>query len=96
MLDGEFSRVGQPRETNRIETDNVANRVGYREKIMQVLQNSPCPMDVENVRLSVGMKNWESTKSILLEMVLQGSIRGQRTARSWLFWVEDDLFRTRS
>ena len=74
----------------------MGNGVGYREKIMKVLENAPCPMDVENVRLSVGMKNWESTKSILLEMALQGSIRSERTARSWIFWIEDKLSSTRS
>ena len=44
-------------------------------------------MDVENVRLRAGLKNWESTKAILLEMVLQGAIQGQKTTKSWVFWV---------
>jgi hypothetical protein len=44
-------------------------------------------MDVENVRLGAGLKNWESTKSILLEMVLQGVIQGQKTTKSWIFWI---------
>jgi len=43
-------------------------------------------MDVENVRLKAGLKNWESTKAILLEMVLQGAIQGQKTTKSWIFW----------
>jgi hypothetical protein len=67
----------------------MVNTVWYKEKIFAVLENAPHPMDVENVRLKAGMKNWESTKSILLEMLLQGSISGHRTARSWLFWVGD-------
>ena len=85
---------GMTTRTNRTEKIKVANGVVCREKIMKVLENSPCPMDVENVRLSAGMKNWESTKSILLEMVLQGSIRARRTARSWVFWIEDNLSST--
>ena len=48
------------------------------------------PMDVENVRLSVGLKNWESTKAILLEMVLRGEISGQKTTKSWVFWAKPD------
>lgn len=56
----------------------MADKGSCREKIMQVLESSPVPMDVENVRLRAGMKNWESTKSILLEMVLQGSVRTER------------------
>ena len=51
------------------------------------------PMDVENVRMQTGLKNWESTKSILLEMVLQGSIAGEKTTKGWIFWL--DIGRTR-
>lgn len=45
------------------------------------------PMDVENIRLKAGLKNWESTKAILLEMVLLGTIMGQKTTKSWIFWI---------
>jgi hypothetical protein len=73
-----------------MELQTVPERGSCKERIVQVLENSLVPMDIENVRLSAGMKNWESTKAILLEMVLQGSIRGQRTSRSWIFWMDDD------
>lgn len=58
----------------------------YRERILHVLDESSMPMDVENVRLKCGLKNWESTKALLLEMVLQGTIDGQKTTKSWIFW----------
>jgi hypothetical protein len=58
-----------------------------KERVREVLKESLIPMDVENVRLRAGLKNWESTKAILLEMVLQGSILGQKTTKSWIFWV---------
>jgi len=73
-----------------VEVEIVPDRGSCKERIVQVLENSLIPMDVENVRLNAGMKNWESTKSILLEMVLQGAIRGQRTSRSWIFWMDDE------
>ena len=63
-------------------------RNSYKEKIIGVLVDSPMPMDVENVRSRTGLKNWESTKAILLEMVLQGTILGQKTTKSWIFWVD--------
>ena len=53
------------------------------------------PMDVENVRLQTGMKNWESTKSILLEMVIQGRIAGQKTTKGWIFWLDKSVLRSR-
>jgi hypothetical protein len=65
----------------------MASRNSGREKIREALKESQIPMDVENVRLKAGLKNWESTKAILLEMVLQGSISGQKTTKSWIFWV---------
>ena len=69
-------------------------RNSYREKIREVLAESTMPMDVENVRSKTGLKNWESTKALLLEMVLQGTISGQKTTKSWIFWV--DVARSRS
>ena len=55
---------------------------------MEVLEEAVMPMDVENIRIKAGLKNWESTKAILLEMVLQGTITGQKTTKSWIFWID--------
>jgi hypothetical protein len=69
----------------------LAARNSAKEKISEVLKESQIPMDVENVRVKSGLKNWESTKAILLEMVLQGAIRGQKTTKSWIFWVNTPI-----
>ena len=66
---------------------DLAAGTSVKERVREVLKESAIPMDVENVRLRAGLKNWESTKAILLEMVLQGSILGQKTTKSWIFWV---------
>ncbi len=66
-------------------------RNSARERIRDVLKKSEIPMDVENVRVQAGLKNWESTKAILLEMVLQGSVLGQKTTKSWIFWVNTPI-----
>ena len=68
----------------------MASRSSQHPRIKAALEQSPIPMDVENVRLSVGLKNWESTKAILLEMVLRGEISGQKTTKSWIFWANPD------
>lgn len=62
-------------------------RNARQQRIMEVLEEAVMPMDVENIRVRAGLKNWESTKAILLEMVLQGTIIGQKTTKSWIFWV---------
>src|SRR5881628_536604 len=59
-----------------------------RDKILHVLSGAPIPMDVENVRIKSGLKNWESTKALLLELVVEGIISGQKTTKSWVFWVD--------
>ena len=73
----------------------MADRNSNPQKIMQVLSEAKIPMDVENIREQTGLKNWESTKSILLEMVLQGTILGQRTTRGWIFWVNPTAMRNK-
>jgi hypothetical protein len=66
----------------------MGDRNSYKDKIMDVLAESTMPMDVENVRSGAGLKNWESTKAILLEMVLLGKVLGEKTTKGWIFWVE--------
>lgn len=64
-------------------------RPSHHQKIVEVLAEAKMPMDVENVRLQTGLKNWESTKSILLELVIQGRIAGQKTTKGWIFWLNN-------
>src|SRR3989442_15949021 len=59
-----------------------------RDRILHVLSSAPIPMDVENVRIKSGLKNWESTKALLLELVVEGLISGQKTTKSWVFWID--------
>lgn len=59
-----------------------------RDRILNVLSGAAIPMDVENVRIKSGLKNWESTKALLLELVVEGLISGQKTTKSWVFWVD--------
>jgi hypothetical protein len=75
--------------------EKMGARNSYKDKIRDVLAESTMPMDVENVRQRSGLKNWESTKAILLEMVLLGAIAGQQTTKGWIFWVKPNPKRTK-
>lgn len=75
--------------------EKMGARNSYKDKIRDVLLESTMPMDVENVRQRSGLKNWESTKAILLEMVLLGAIAGQQTTKGWIFWVKPNLKRNK-
>jgi hypothetical protein len=73
----------------------MGDRNTNHQKIVNVLSEAKIPMDVENIRLKTGLKNWESTKSILLELVIQGTIFGQKTTRGWIFWLNGASMRGR-
>jgi hypothetical protein len=80
--------------TVREGSETTRSKDQQHQRIMQVLEASALPMDVENVRLKTNLKNWESTKAILLEMVLQGLIAGQKTTKSWVFWANSPAARS--
>ncbi len=60
----------------------------YRLRILEILARAEVPLDVENVRTIAGIRNWESTKSILLELVVEGKISGARTSKGWVFSMQ--------
>ncbi len=81
------------RSTPRPQSEKYLSRLNrskdtLRDKILHVLSGATIPMDVENVRIKSGLKNWESTKALLLELVVEGIISGQKTTKSWVFWVD--------
>jgi len=61
----------------------------YRQRILQILSYAELPMDVNKVRTFANIANWECTKSLLLELVVEGRIKGLHTSRGWVFWRED-------
>ena len=76
-----------PRARNSLSRVNRSKDT-LRDRILHVLSGATIPMDVENVRIKSGLKNWESTKALLLELVVEGIISGQKTTKSWVFWVD--------
>lgn len=60
----------------------------YKEKILRVLENSSIPMDVQKARIKAGIKSWVTGKTTLLELLCEGKICGQKTTKSWIFWVD--------
>lgn len=60
----------------------------YKNKALNVLKDSSIPMDIENVRVRAGIKSWVTSKSVLLELLWEGKISGQKTTKSWIFWID--------
>jgi hypothetical protein len=60
-----------------------------RQRVLQAVNAEKTPQAVEHVRASSGLVNWESTKAILMELVLEGEIKAIRGSNGWLFYRKD-------
>jgi hypothetical protein len=59
----------------------------YKSNILEVLSQAEKPMDIYNIKVKAGIKNWETCKAILLELLIEGKIKGQRSTKGWTFWI---------
>jgi hypothetical protein len=62
----------------------------YKIKIVQMLEKATQPMDVEKIRVSIGIGNWNTAVKHCLELMLDGKINGQRTSKGWIFWSKKE------
>jgi hypothetical protein len=62
----------------------------YQEKIVAMLEKATQPMDIEKIRVDVGIGNWNTALKHCLELMISGKIKGQKTSKSWIFWVEKE------
>jgi len=62
----------------------------YKEKILNFLAEARAeePVDVEKIRVACGIGSWQTALKHCLELLLQGRIKGQKTSKSWIFWIE--------
>ena len=60
----------------------------YKNQILEVLRQADRPMDVNKIREAAGIGNWNTALKHLLELMLQGVIVGQKTSKSWVFWID--------
>lgn len=60
----------------------------YKHQILEVLKRANQPMDVQKIKEAVGIGNWNTALKHLLELKLEGKVEGQKTTKSWIFWVK--------
>ena len=65
-------------------------RNNYKERILNFLSQNNAPVDVEKVRKSCQISNWQTALKHLLELHSDGSILGQRTTKGWVFWSYEE------
>jgi hypothetical protein len=66
----------------------------YDEKIIEALEKAIQPLDIEKIRVDCGIGNWNTALKHALELVISGKIRGQKTSKSWIFWIEKEIVAT--
>jgi hypothetical protein len=59
----------------------------YDQKIVELLTNSTTPMDIEKIRIDVGIGNWNTALKHCLELLVAKKINGVKTSKSWIFWI---------
>jgi len=52
------------------------------------LRQSETPQDIEKIRVACGIGNWNTALKHCLELQIEDNIQGQKSSKSWIFWVE--------
>jgi len=56
-----------------------------KDRVFAVVDGLELPTGIERIRVDSNLKNWESTKSILLELAMDGEIGAIKTSHGYLF-----------
>lgn len=59
-----------------------------KEKVLEFLSAQNEPQGIQTIQKGAGIAHWNSTLSNCLELYILGKIRGMKTSKSWVFWVE--------
>jgi hypothetical protein len=65
--------------------------LNYQEKIVDILSHATKPMDIEKIRVGVGIGNWNTALKHCLELLIAEKICGTKTSKSWIFWMDKKL-----
>ena len=61
---------------------------GYKDSIVAFLAQAQRPQDIEKIRVAAGIGNWNTALKHCLELQIEGKLQGQKSSKSWIFWVE--------
>ena len=62
----------------------------YKIRIIDILRKTSRPLDIENIRIKANIGNWNTALKHCLELLIDRRIRGVKTSKSWIFWIEKD------
>lgn len=58
------------------------------EKAIDYLKTCEEPQAIETIRRNAGITHWDAALAACLEATVQGKVRGLKTSKSWVFWVD--------
>jgi len=58
-----------------------------KEKILKFIKTCENPTDIEKIRKGCQIGNWNTALKHCLELLLENEISGQKTTKSWVFWI---------
>lgn len=61
-----------------------------KERIFDLVSSLNIPTGVNEIREKASGKNWESAKSILLELAMDGEIKAIKTSHGYLFMKREE------
>jgi hypothetical protein len=59
-------------------------------RIFDIVSSLDIPTGVNEIRERASGKNWESAKSILLELAMDGEIKAIKTSHGYLFMMREE------
>jgi len=65
-----------------------------KNKIINCLKTNKLPQGIETIRVACKIGNWNTALKHCLELLLQEKINGQKTSKSWIFWINQPQLRT--
>lgn len=61
-----------------------------KEKILKYLSEATYPVDIEKIRKTCGIGNWNTALNYCLTLLIERKIKGQKTSKSWVFWTHQE------
>jgi len=60
----------------------------FDKRIVEFLGSRPEPASTEEIRQGCKISNWTTALNRCLQLMLKGKIRGLKTSRGWVFWID--------
>ena len=60
----------------------------YGVEIVKVLESASLPLDTETIRTRAKIGHWNTCLKTCLELLIERKIKGIKTSKSWVFWIQ--------